>query len=215
MRLPLSVVSLLLALTACSALPPEVPVAPLNADVAVAGFAQADLSQQWWQWAGSFENDTSPIADTTGQLCGSGQQGPVWFLAGTYGSSPAHRLCHVPAGKYLFFPLINYVVMPCAGCGGLTCPDAQATAREMTDAPIGLFAQLDGRSFTALNGHRVASQGCFNMAARVLRGRDVSPSASNGYWLALPPLSKGTHRLHFGGSLPSLSQELDYTLVVE
>jgi hypothetical protein len=80
---------------------------------------------------------------------------------------------------------------------------------------MGLFAELDGRSLPDLNTHRVASTHCFNVAARVPGAPDVSPSASNGYWLALAPLSKGAHRLHFGGSLPSLRQELDYTIVVE
>jgi len=194
---------------------PQAPIAPLPASAPVAGLAQADLSAQWWQWAGSFERNMSPVADATGERCGNGQGGPVWFLAGTYGSSPAHRVCHVPAGKYLFFPIINYVVMPCSGCGGLTCPEAEATAREMTDGPTALFFELDGRSFADLNGHRVASAQCFNVAARAPGGRNLSPSASDGYWLALPPLPKGEHRLHFGGSLPSLSQELYYTLIVE
>ena len=102
-----------------------------------------------------------------------------------------------------------------ANCAHLTCQDAEATARGMTDQPMGLFAELDGRSLPDLNRHRVASARCFNVAARVPGAPDVSPSASDGYWLALAPLRKGTHHLHFGGSLPSLRQELDYTLVIQ
>ena len=209
------VVALSLTVAACSSATTPRDASPLAADASVAGISQPDLTKRWWQWASSFETSESPVADPTGERCGAGQEGPVWFLAGTYGSAPAHRKCHVPAGKYLFFPLINYVVMPtCAECRN-TCDDTRATARAMTDRPMGLFAELDGRSFAGLEAHRVAASGCFNLAERVPGAPEIAPTASDGYWLLLPPLAKGEHALRFGGSLPSLRQELVYTLVVE
>ena len=82
----------------------------------------------------------------------------MWFLAGTYGSRPAKRTCHVPSGKHLFFPLINYVVMP-SNCGDcLTCDQATGTTRKITDDVMGLFAELDGVPLQGLNEHRVASK---------------------------------------------------------
>jgi hypothetical protein len=121
----------------------------------------------------------------------------------------------VPAGKYLFFPLINYVVMPsnCSGC--LSCEQATASARQITDDVMGLFAELDGNALPALEEHRVASAACFDIAARSRSSVKIEPTASNGYWLLLPPLAKGRHTLRFGGSLPSLRQELIYTLLVD
>jgi hypothetical protein len=187
---------------------------PLPAEARVDGLSQLDLSRDWWQWASSFQPQASPVADTTGALCGNGQSGNVWFLAGTYESSGVHRNCRVPAGKYLFFPIVNYVVMP-ARDRSLSCKMARYDAARMTDEPMGLFAELDGRSFENLKAHRVATWECFNVAARVPGAPNVSPSASNGYWLLLPPLAAGNHHLRFGGSLPSLRQDLDYTLVVE
>lgn len=78
----------------------------------VQGLTQAEWSRAWWQWAGSFEKGESPISDLTGALCGLRQSGPVWFLAGTYGSRRAVRTCKVPQGKYLFFPLVNSLITP-------------------------------------------------------------------------------------------------------
>ena len=181
----------------------------------VAGQTQADLSVRWWQWAASFQYADSPVSDLTGERCASGQHGDVWFLAGTYESKVTRRTCRVPEGKMLFFPLINYVVMPqnCRGC--LTCDAARDLARQMTDEPMGLFAELDEKPIAQLNGHRVASDACFDLAERAKSGPKVTPSASDGYWLALRPLPKGRHTLRFGGSLPSLRQELVYTLIVE
>ena len=182
----------------------------------VAGESQAGLTVKWWQWAASFDYATSPVADRTGERCAAGQQGDVWFLAGTYGSNVTRRTCHVPAGKPLFFPLINYMVMPadCSHC--LTCDAAAREAHHVTDDPMGLFAELDGASLQDLERHRLASPSCFNLAARAgANAPKIEPTASDGYWLALRPLSKGQHTLRFGGSLPSLRQELVYTLIVE
>ena len=92
----------------------------------------------------------------------------------------------------------------------------KSMAHGITDSAMGLFVELDGRSLSALDEHRVASPpACFNLAERVANGPKISPSASDGYWMHLPPLKKGTHTLRFGGSLPSLRQELIYTLIVE
>lgn len=82
---------------------------------AIAGRTQAEWSVAWWQWARSFERESSPVADRTGALCSARQSGDVWFLAGTYGTRRTIRACKVPAGKHLFFPLINYVVYPRPG----------------------------------------------------------------------------------------------------
>ena len=185
-------------------------------DENVAGQSQADLTVKWWQWAASFNYAESPVADTTGERCGAGQQGEVWFLAGTYASSVTRRTCRVPAGKPLFFPVANYMVMPlnCSHC--LTCEAAARQARRITDDPMGLFVELDGSALHDVERHRVASPSCFNLAARAGdRAPKIEPTASDGYWLALRPLSKGQHTLRFGGSLPSLRQELVYTLIVE
>jgi hypothetical protein len=65
-----------------------------------------DLVIGWLNWALSQPNDDGPIADTTGEKCGVGQEGPVWYLAGTFGGSVV-RECDIPAGKQLFFPLVN------------------------------------------------------------------------------------------------------------
>lgn len=203
---------LVVALSACSALTPE--ILPLPVTATADGTTQADLSRNWWQWAASFDDADSPVADRTGERCGNGQSGAVWFLAGTYGSNAVHRTCRVPAGKQLFFPLINYVVMPRYD-HSIPCKEARLTAHEITDSAMGLFAELDGRSFSDLAAHRVATTECFNVAARAAGAPDLSPSASDGYWLLLPPLPAGTHHLRFGGSLPSLRQDLEYTLIVE
>lgn len=187
--------------------------APIPAKDTVAGLSQPQLTIRWWQWAASFSGGESPVADRSGRLCAAGQEGPVWFLAGVFGSDPVQRTCHVPAGKSLFFPVINYIVMP--NGASASCSDNVRTARQMTDSPIRLFAEIDGQPVESLEQRRVASPGCFNPGERAPGHPMVGASASDGYWLALAPLAPGRHKLHFGGVLPTLAQDVTYTLIVE
>jgi hypothetical protein len=168
-------------------------------------------SARWWMWAASFDGADSPVADRLGTRCGAGQEGEAFFLAGAYGSRVVNRTCTVPAGKYLFFPLVNYIVMPEDGAGN--CEILKSDAREMTDSPSRLFAELDGKALPGVDAQRAAPENCFNLNAK--SGGPKLMSASNGYWIMLRPLPKGRHTLHFGGVLPSLSQDITYTLRVE
>lgn len=210
---PMAVSLLLLSLfglaAAAGSAKPSVVVDPSDR---VAGLSQADWSRAWWQWAGSFSRFESPIADKSGARCRAGQSGTVWFLAGTYGTNRTIRTCTVPAGKYLFFPLINYVVLPTYS-GSLTCETARNSAKAMTDDVEALVLEVDGKRFMNLESHRQATSECFDMAARA--GGGVTPSAGNGYYVMLRPLSRGTHTLNFGGILPGMSQAVTYTLIVE
>jgi hypothetical protein len=69
------------------------------------------LSSRWTQWAMSNPWSTGPINDPTGAACAMGQDGPVWFLAGTSGGD-AVRECTVPSLQPIFFPLVNYFNTP-------------------------------------------------------------------------------------------------------
>jgi hypothetical protein len=178
------------------------------------GRSQAAWSLSWWQWAGSFDYDDSPIADRTGAMCDRKQSGAVWFLAGTYGTHRTVRTCRVPRGKYLFFPLINYVVMPPYE-RGLSCEAAQHLAASMTEEVSALVLEVDGVPIKGLASHRQATAGCFDMGALAQPRTRVYPSAANGYYVMLRPLSPGKHELNFGGALPSMLQAVTYTLVVE
>jgi hypothetical protein len=183
-------------------------------DSTLAGMSQEDWSRAWWQWAGSFSRRESPVADRTGELCAAKQKGPVWFLAGTYGTQRTVRTCTVPAGKYLFFPLINYVIMP-TSAGSITCAEAIASARTITDSPGILILDVDGVPVRDLSIFRQATRECFDMGALTDRKFSVFPSAANGYYVMLRPLSPGTHVINFGGALPGMLQAVTYTLLVE
>jgi hypothetical protein len=185
--------------------PPKIPVA---------GLSQAEWSRAWWQWAGSFERNESPIADGSGALCGSKQNGPVWFLAGTYGTRRTIRTCKMPRGKYLFFPLVNYVVMPPVN-RKVNCTAVMTSAASMTDNAFALILEVDGVRIENLAAYRQATKECFDMGVLAEPKAHVFPSAANGYYVMLKPLSPGKHVLNFGGALPGMLQAVTYTLEIE
>ncbi|MEO7548099.1 MAG: hypothetical protein ABIT82_06715 [Ramlibacter sp.] len=178
----------------------------------VAGLTQVEWSRAWWQWAGAFDSEQSPVGDRTGALCERKQSGPVWFLAGTYGTRRTVRTCNVPRDKYIFFPLINYVVMP--GSKESTCASVAGQAASMTDNAFALLLDIDGARIPIHVGNRQATA-CFDMGARTDTRTRVFPSAANGYYVMLRPLSPGKHVINFGGALPGMLQAVTYTLEVE
>jgi hypothetical protein len=193
---------------------PSITIPP---DQKVANSPQSEWSKAWWQWAGSFDDADSPVADRTGTNCHLKQNGPVWFLAGTYGTARTVRTCTVPRDRYIFFPLINYVVTPasarssCPSC----CASFAETAKAVTDDPSVLVLELDGQRVEGLSKYRQATTECFDMGALAEPKYRVFPSAADGYYVMLPPLTPGKHVLNFGGRLPSMSQAVTYTLIVE
>lgn len=78
-----------------------------------------------------------------------------------------------------------------------------------------LLLEIDGRQEPNLDRHRQASPACFDMAVQANSSFRVFPSAANGYYVMLAPLSPGKHVLNFGGVLPGLAQAVTYTLNVE
>lgn len=188
--------------------------------------ALEELSAQWWQWAEAVPDEVNPVRDLTGAHCDEGQAGSVWFLAGGFGSSRIHRRCQVPTGKALFFPVINMAYYPTepAGVRPATCAEARAAARVNNDSAIDLFAELDGIILRDLRQQRVTTRKCFDIFARLPaeeRPYDGYPSASDGFWILLPPLPPGRHRLHFGGrynqhssAYGTMLQDIEYELVI-
>ena len=213
MSRPIAVLLLALAAVASSAFAAgESPLLPANQKVA--GLDQATWSRSWWQWAVSFERPESPVADATGARCGARQEGPVWFLAGTYGSARTTRTCTVPSGKYLFFPLINFVAAQPSD-PSITCEDVVGAADENTQGVSNLVLRIDGQAQPGLELHRVTTQGCFDAGARTRPRSAIFPAAGNGYYVMLNPLAPGRHTLEFGGRLPAATQAISYTLDVK
>jgi len=89
------------------------------------------------------------------------------------------------------------------------------TAKRITDEPSNLVLEIDGRRIDNLASYRQATAQCFDMGALAEPKYRVFPSAANGYYVMLHPLSPGKHVLNFGGMLPGMSQAVTYNLLVQ
>ena len=192
------------------------------------GATYGEWSARWLQWAFSIPVDVNPILDETGANCAEGQTGPVWFLAGTFGS-PTTRDCTVPAGKALFFPLVNGIfgaaVFDCEPTvPGVPCEvDVLRTAAAASMDAVLLEASIDGTPLQNLTAYRVQSP----VFPLTLPEDNVfgdpsgtyTPQVADGYWLMLAPLSAGVHTLHWkaevtGGVFTGAVIEVIYHLTV-
>jgi hypothetical protein len=189
----------------------------------VAGKTLGEHGSAWWQWALSIPLDESPVKDTTGVKCAVGQGGNVWFLAGTYESTPIRRRCTIPHGKYIFFPVINMVYWP-SGERAVSCDAVKQSAALNNDNLALIEIEVDGTRVPTPRDHREASAVCFDVFARI--PKDVTrppgyPAASDGYWIMLKPLPTGKHRIHFraaydrpDGAAGDLRQDVSYEITV-
>jgi hypothetical protein len=185
---------------------------------------------EWWQWALGVPADVNPLTDTTGEDCAQRQVDKVWFLAGSASTDPVVRTCEIPGEKSLFFPLINNFYG-----AFLNDPPETRTEEFVREAgsctePAQISVRIDGftiprplRFFTGASG---SQSPIFNVQLPPgnLFGADeitvpelvLSPSAEQGYYLFVRPLSRGTHTIRWtaSGCTPGGSQDITYHLKV-
>jgi hypothetical protein len=198
-------------------------------DANVYGNSYGEWSARWWQWALAIPAATNPVLDTTGAHCAEGQSGPVWFLASSFFGGTFERACTVPAGKALFFPIVQAAfgagVFDCEPTvSGVPCnlANLRMAAAASMDA-VTLTASLDGGRLRDLQNHRVQSP-VFTLTYPADNVVEVSagtyaPQVADGYWLMLAPLRHGAHTLHFtaeitDGVFAGIVTEVTYYLIV-
>ncbi|HEV8700613.1 MAG TPA: tetratricopeptide repeat protein [Candidatus Polarisedimenticolia bacterium] len=179
----------------------------------------AEFAAEWWKWSQSVPEDQDPVDDETGRHCAVGQRGPIWFLAGGYDSSKKQRACEVPSGKYIFFPVINKLAWPRDRDRHFSCDDAKRKAAIADERTVELFVVIDGSALDDVKRFRASSDKCFNMQEWIAPGRgthDAYPSATDGYWIMLEPMSEGQHSIAFGGRRSGETiQDIRYQLTIK
>jgi hypothetical protein len=166
------------------------------------GLTYGEWTARWWQWANSIPKPDNPAVDNTGKNCAIDQNGPVWFLAGTFGGS-AERTCTIPSGKAILIPIFNsecsYAEFPALKSES----DLRSCAKSLQDKTTSLEAIVDGMNIQGLEKYRVASP-LFNLTFPENNVAGVSPGltqgVSDGNWLFLKPLPPGKHEIHFAGA---------------
>jgi hypothetical protein len=199
----------------------------------------ADLGAQWWQWALQAPAADTPLFDD-GTKCRVGQQGPVWFLAGTLGNGDINtvteRSCDVPVGKAIFFPVIN-----AAYFGFINDPPEWRTAEFVrsqsnfcdSNTIQNLSVTIDGvpvinptQYYTSSDQSpifqiQLPTDNVFGVTEADISELMLSPNAHQGFYIYVKPLNVGEHTIEWtaswdcGGGPGALNSEnMKYSLNV-
>jgi hypothetical protein len=187
------------------------------------GMSYDEWTAKWWQWALSIPKDINPVGDETGKYCGQGQEGPVWFLAGTFGGS-MERSCTIPAGKAILFSPINVECSYAEFPDLKTESDLRACAKSGQDLATETEVSIDGVKLQNLQNYRTQSP-LFDLTLPKDNVFALPPSTtkavSDGVWVFLKPLSPGNHEIHSKGvsvdftttgTVPSFVSDVTYRL---
>lgn len=201
-----------------------------NVALAQSGYPPAKvLAAQWWQWALPAPASGNPLLDTTGEFAAVNQRGRVWFLAGNTGGTTV-RTVTVPAGKALFFPIVNFFdVEDGIAVGGAKvffpfpvhqpAQTAQGIVSSVIATASGLSCEVDG-SPLPIGPANLEQSTPFSLflPADNLLGVPAGvyfPAIDSGYYVLLTPMSSGPHTIHFAGSLTGFSLDVTYFLTVQ
>jgi hypothetical protein len=170
----------------------------------------------WVRWALSLPWLDGPIEDQTGEHCADAQHGPVWYLAGTSGG-PVVRECDIPAGKQLFFPLMNSwftfapMWFPTEEVIAGFLPWLEGTYDAKQIGTCALTLRVDGQDMMA--DFEMMNEDLYIRVSEPFE-IDLHDEHSNsqyfaggimmangaGHYALLQPLTPGEHVLEFGGS---------------
>ena len=200
----------------------------------VRGRTIGEWSGKWWQWAFSFpEGFPNGEPFKAGKVdCSAGQEGGVWFLAGTGLASneplpgpgqALERICKkpIPRGVLLFFPLLNASLYnPDVLCGTSGKPENCTVSEKrrildeiFSDTVPGPYVSQACRLKAALDGKPVQ----FSDYPIVRTQSPVFPlegdrkAVSDGFWVMLPSLERGKHTIEISGNFCAFN---DYTAPV-
>jgi hypothetical protein len=213
---------MMLAPIAAAAANPNPNVLPPNSKPY--GLTYGEWGAKWWKWAFSIGLSENPLVDDTGDNAANGQSGPVWFLAGKMCTLPcgnpdvatANREVNVPAGKALFFPILNVENDNLFNDPPLSEDALREVADAQMDTGENLLAELDGVSINKLGSalttpYRVTSpvftyhipdNNIYGLFKIILDAQDVPGAIDDGVYLMLAPLPVGRHIIHFKGDFP-------------
>jgi hypothetical protein len=206
------------------------------------GKTYSEWSAEHWKWLLSLQVSQHPLfKDGAVDLSLNQPSGPVWFLGGTFTTTPgpgdsvvgnATRTGQIPAGKALFFPILDSELDNAAPPPNppttFTTDELRGFAAAQMDAATGLSCEIDGVSVTHLGDvlttpFRVASP-VFDYTLPLTDNVDqffgvditgtVTGAVADGVYLMLAPFSVGHHTIHFTGAIPGFALDITYHITV-
>jgi hypothetical protein len=215
------------SVVATSETTPDTTVAAAAATAAVeilppgdpfAGLTRGEWDARQWQWLVSMPVDINPGDDTTGDRCGHGQSGPVFFVIGS--GNGGERTCVVAEGTAIF------VVVATVECStvepppffGRTEEELRACVTADMDTVTDVSARVNGVDVANLDTYRTASP-LFTLTFpdNNIFGAEsgVAHAVSEGYSFVIAPPSPGRYEISWLVRYPEGPLGGSATVVVE
>jgi hypothetical protein len=188
----------------------------LDPDDKVFGDTIAEWTEEWWTWVLQNPLDGNPQFDTTGESAGLNNDGPVFFVAATFGGDPVTRSFEVPDDTPILVPILNFISVTFDSDANPEQLVRDQLAANLDSVNLdSLFAEIDGvevkhpedflvtSDFFALGEAEKDSLLEFLATTAdppAAPGDKFFPSGSTGFWLMIDDLAEGEHTIHFGGS---------------
>lgn len=175
-----------------------------SADSKPYNLTYGEWTAKWWQWGYSIPKNINPAYDNAGKNCAQKQNGPVWFLAGTFGHS-VNRACTIPTKKAILFPILNSECSFAEFPKIKTFSELRTCAKSTQDQVTMLNASIDGVPILNLEKYRIQSP-VFNFTLPQnniigMPANTTTEAIADGNWVFLKPLSPGIHKLMFKGGV--------------
>jgi hypothetical protein len=146
--------------TSVETMPETAAVEILPPDEPWGGVTRGEWDARSFQWWVSMPADINPSLDVTGESCGHGQSGPMFFLPGWIGNEPPPVFrCVVAEGTAIYAPVIGTecsTVEP-PPFFGRTEVELRACATEELDRVTDVQARINGQGVADLEAYRVGS----------------------------------------------------------
>lgn len=169
----------------------------------VAGYSQSFIQSQFSQWVLGIPADVNPVFDGPGANRALGDQGQYFFLPGSFDGTPVVRNVTVRPDQTLFLNLQVAIVWP----------DLNETEAELRAIGNNVIGNVNSMSVTVNGANALLPAGTSSLVD--LRQTSalfplqvnpdnlggwppgVFPAISDGYLLAMAPLSLGTHQVRW------------------
>jgi hypothetical protein len=196
------------------------------------GGFDAELLAQWWQWSLAFPTNADPELGTAD--ISTDQFGEIWFLPVPLGGGTLTQSETIPAGKWLFFPVLTFE-LDNTGCPtnyDYTLEQLEGFLQADWDQTMATACTIDGftvpgmkdptNSFLLVRtwpfGYTLASSNNvladypgFTEYTCIPDGLTVYPAIAEGICLLLPPLKPGSHTINITATNAAFSVSYDVT----
>lgn len=189
-----------------------------------AGVTRAEWEARSWQMWLSLPEEVSPGLDTTGERCGYGQNGPVFFLPGIASNEVLDFTCVVAEGTAIF---ANPVGVACSTIeppppAGWNEDELTACANDAIDDAVQVretHAQINGQEVADLEPYRITSTlFTLTVGENNLAGWEpsVSQAVSVSFSIIIAPPPPGEYEIVISTTYADSSEQVvTYNVTVE